>query len=318
MIAASAGEMKNMTKEEIINRINVLKKEKNAILLAHLYTLPEVQDVADYLGDSLGLSKLAGKTDADMIVFCGVQFMAETAAVISPGKTVLSPAPNAGCSLADSVTGEALRRWKEENPDGLVVSYVNTTAEVKAYTDYCCTSANALHVVESLPADKKILFGPDKNLGAWIMKKTGREMELWTGCCCVHDVITPAMIEATLMAEPEADILIHPEAQCSSAEEILNNDRVYFYSTSGMLDHVKKSSKKRFVIATELGIMHQLKTNFPGKVFVPLNEGLICHDMKKVTLEKVLDCLENGTGRVEIAQEILERAALPIQRMMEL
>ena len=174
-----------MTHNEIIDKIGQLKKEKNAVILAHYYTRPEVQDIADYLGDSLGLSQEAGKTSADIIVFCGVHFMAETASIISPGKTVLIPAQHAGCSLAESLTGYELREWKKANPDGIVVSYVNTTAEVKAWTDICCTSANALKVVESLPQDKKILFVPDKNLGAWIQKKTGRQMELWSGDCCV-------------------------------------------------------------------------------------------------------------------------------------
>ena len=183
-----------MTNTEIIDRIRQLKKEKNAVILAHYYTRPEVQDIADYLGDSLGLSQEAGKTDARIIVFCGVHFMAETAAIISPDKKILIPASGAGCSLAESITGYELREWKKANPDGIIVSYVNTTAEVKAWTDICCTSANALKVVQSIPPDRKILFVPDKNLGAWIRKVTGREMELWHGDCCVHERITTDMI----------------------------------------------------------------------------------------------------------------------------
>ena len=199
-----------MTQTEIIDRIKQLKKEKNAIILAHYYTRPEVQDIADYLGDSLGLSQMAGTTEADIIVFCGVHFMAETASIISPNKKVLIPAEGAGCSLAEGVTGYDLREWKKANPDGLIVSYVNTTAEVKAYTDYCCTSSNALKIVQSLPKDKKILFVPDKNLGAYIQKVTGREMEIWNGDCCVHDKIDTQMVLDKLEEYPDADVLIHP------------------------------------------------------------------------------------------------------------
>ena len=218
-----------MTTREITDRIRQLKEEKHAVI----YTRPEIQDIADYLGDSLGLSQEAGKTDAEIIVFCGVHFMAETAAIISPEKKVLIPVLGAGCSLAESITGEDLRQWKETHPDGIVVSYVNTTADVKAWTDVCCTSANALKVVESLPKDKQILFVPDKNLGAWIMKKTGRQLELWDGNCCVHQRITAEMILEKHEAYPEADILIHPECACASDERILNLPEAYLYSTAG-------------------------------------------------------------------------------------
>lgn len=301
---------------EIIDRIQQLKREKNAVILAHYYTRPEVQDIADYLGDSLGLSQEAGKTDADIIVFCGVHFMAETAAIISPRKKVLIPARYAGCSLAESITGYELREWKKANPEGLVVSYVNTTAEVKAWTDICCTSANALKVVESIPAGRKILFVPDKNLGAWIMKVTGREMELWEGDCCVHEHITSDMILEKSREYPEADILIHPESRCSHDETILNLPQAYLYSTAGMIRHASASSKKQFIIATETETIHKLKKDNPQKEFIPIHPKTICGQMKKVTLENLLEALEQEQYEVKVPEEIRERAWLPIQRML--
>lgn len=307
-----------MTNTEIINRIQQLKKEKNAVILAHYYTRPEVQDIADYLGDSLGLSEEAGKTNADIIVFCGVHFMAETAAIISPQKKVLIPAKNAGCSLAESLTGYELREWKKANPDGLVVSYVNTTADVKAWTDYCCTSANALQVVQSLPKDKKILFVPDKNLGAWIQKMTGREMEIWSGDCCVHERITAEMILKKSEEYPEADILVHPESKCSHDDRILNLPQAYMYSTAGMIRHAKESSKKQFVIATEIETIHKLKKDSPEKEFIPIAPTTVCGQMKKVTLEKVLEALENEQYEVKIDETLRQKAWLPIQRMLEI
>ncbi|MBO7279089.1 MAG: quinolinate synthase NadA [Bacteroidales bacterium] len=307
-----------MTQSEMVARIQALKKEKNAVILAHYYTLPEIQDLADYLGDSLGLSKQAATTDADIIVFCGVHFMAETASIIAPHKKVLSPAPEAGCSLADSATGEGLRRWKEAHPNGLVVSYVNTTAEVKAWTDYCCTSSNALNVVRSLPKDCDILFGPDRNLGAWINHETGRNMELWDGCCCVHDEITSEMVQRKLDEYPDADVLIHPESICAKDPAILANPRAFFYSTAGILDHSIRVPKKRFVIATEEGTLHELKKRSPEKEFIPIAPNTICKEMKKVTLERLLETLETECGEVKVPEDIRQRALIPIERMMSL
>lgn len=307
-----------MTNTEIIDRIQQLKKEKNAVILAHYYTRPEVQDVADYLGDSLGLSQEAGKTDADIIVFCGVHFMAETAAIISPDKKVLIPAQHAGCSLAESITGYDLKKWKEANPDGVVVSYVNTTAEVKAWTDICCTSANALKVVESLPKDQKILFVPDKNLGAWIMKETGRPLELWKGDCCVHARITAEMVLEKSREYPEADILIHPESECSSDDRILNLPQAYMYSTAGTIRHAAASSKKQFIIATEIETLHKLRKDNPDKEFIPIHPQTICGQMKKVTLEGVLEALEKEQYVVKVPDTIREKALKPIERMMKI
>lgn len=306
------------TQEEIIRRIRQIKQEKNAVILAHYYTRPEVQDVADYLGDSLGLSQEAGKTSADIIVFCGVHFMAETASIISPQKKVLIPVPDAGCSLAEGVNGTDLATWKQRNPDGLVVSYVNTTAEVKVHTDYCCTSSNALKVVRNLPEGKKVLFGPDRNLGKYIQRVTGRDMEVWNACCCVHQPVDADMVLQALDRYPEADVLIHPEASCSHDERVLNHPRTFMYSTAGILKHAKESPKKQFVIATELGTLHQLRKDNPEKEFIPVHPGLICTEMKKITLENLLEALEKERYEVRVPQEVREQAIIPIQRMISL
>ncbi len=307
-----------MTKQELIQEIARLKKEKNAIVLAHYYSNPDVQDIADFLGDSLELSRKAGTTDADVIVFAGVHFMAETAALISPDKKVLVPALGAGCSLADGVTGKDLAKWKSENPDGIIVSYVNTTAEVKNYTDICCTSANALSVVKSLPTDAKVYFVPDKNLGGYIVKSTGRQMELYNGCCKVHEQVTSQMILDKIAEYPQADILIHPECPCSSDPAILNNPACYMYSTSGILRHATESSKKQFVIATEVGTLHKLQKDNPDKEFIPVSDKIVCGYMKMSTLEAVYEALRDEKYEVKIPAEISERALEPIVKMMKL
>ena len=307
-----------MTKQELIQEIARLKKEKNAIVLAHYYSNPDVQDIADFLGDSLELSRKAGTTDADVIVFAGVHFMAETAALISPDKKVLVPALGAGCSLADCVTGNDLAKWKAENPDGVIVSYVNTTAEVKNHTDICCTSANALSVVQSLPADAKVYFVPDKNLGGYIVKSTGRQMELYNGCCKVHEQVTSQMILDKIAEYPQADILIHPECPCSSDPAILDNPACYMYSTSGILRHATESSKKQFVIATEVGTLHKLQKDNPDKEFIPVSDKIVCGYMKMSTLEAVYEALRDEKYEVKIPAEISERALEPIVKMMNL
>ena len=270
------------------------------------------------MGDSLGLSQEAEKTDADIIVFCGVHFMAETAAIISPQKKVLIPARHAGCSLAESITGYDLKKWKEANPDGIVVSYVNTTAEVKAWTDICCTSANALKVVESLPHDQKILFVPDRNLGAWIMKETGRTLELWEGDCCVHARITGDMVLEKSREYPDADILIHPESECSHDDRILAMPQAYMYSTAGIIKHSKNSPKKQFIIATELETLHKLRKDNPDKEFIPIHPQTLCGQMKKVTLENVLEALEKEQYVVTVPEDIRKRALAPIEKMMKI
>lgn len=305
-----------MTREELVQKIEELKKEKNAIVLAHYYSNPDVQDVADFLGDSLELSRKAGTADADIIVFAGVHFMAETAALISPNKKVLVPALGAGCTLADGVCGNNLAQWKAANPNGMVVSYVNTTAEVKSHTDICCTSANALSIVKGLPQDTKVFFVPDKNLGAYIISQTGRDMELYNGCCKVHDQVTTAMVQEMMAKYPEADVLIHPESACSSDPVILDNPNCYMYSTSGILKHAAASEKKQFIIATEVGTLHKLRKDNPGKEFIPVSEKIVCEYMKLATLEKVYEALRDEKFEVKVPEEVSARALAPITLMM--
>ena len=305
-----------MTKQELIEKIEALKREKNAIVLAHYYSNPDVQDIADFLGDSLELSRKAGSADADIIVFAGVHFMAETAALISPKKKVLVPALGAGCTLADGVCGENLAQWKAANPDGIVVSYVNTTAEVKSHTDICCTSANALSIVKGLPEDKKVFFVPDRNLGSYIISQTGRKMELYDGCCKVHDQVTTQMVLDMMAKYPEADVLIHPESVCSSDPVILENPNCYMYSTSGILKHAAESSKKQFIIATEIGTLHKLSKDNPGKEFIPVSDKIVCQYMKLATLEKVYEALKDEKYEVKVPEEISARALAPITEML--
>lgn len=303
--------------ETLKGEINRLKKEKNAVILAHYYNRPEIQDICDYLGDSLGLSQEAGRTDAKIILFCGVNFMAETASIISPDKKVIVPDNKAGCSLAESINGEDICKWREQNPGGVVVSYVNTTAETKAFSDICCTSANALKVVESIPEGKKILFVPDKNLGAYIKLKTGRDIDLWEGDCCVHERFDTKTVMEMVKNYPMADILIHPESNCSGDPAIHKLPQAYFYSTSGMLSHVRNSSKNQFVIITEMEIIHQLKKENPNREFIPAGSRALCGQMKKNTLEKVLLALQNEAPEIRVPEELRERAWLPIKRMLE-
>lgn len=307
-----------MENSQLVQEILRLKKEKNAIILAHYYTRPEIQEICDFLGDSLELSKKAAACDADIIVFCGVQFMAETAAVLAPSKKVLIPVLGAGCSLADGATGEQLRAWKAANPNGMIVSYVNTTADVKAETDICCTSSNALKIVENTPADKHIVFVPDNHLGSYIAKTfPSRNIELWNANCYVHHRITSDVINAAMAAHPGADVLIHPEAACSNDVDLINNPSCFFYSTSGILNHAKESSKKTFLIATELGIMHKLAKECPGKEFIPVSEDIICDSMKLITLENLRDCLLKEQHVVHIESELATKAVQPILKMMK-
>ncbi len=303
---------------ELIEKIERLKKEKNAIILAHYYTHPEIQDVADYLGDSLGLARKAAETDADIIVFCGVHFMAETASVVSPEKKVLIPALNAGCSLAEGITPNELIDWKKQYPNAVVVTYVNTTADIKAVSDYCCTSSNALKVIESIPKEKKILFCPDKNLGGYLKKVTGRDIEIWEGDCCVHERITTEMVIEMHEKYPNADILIHPESKCSHDNKILEMPQTYMYSTAGIIKHAKESDKKNFIIATENGTIHKLKLDNPNKNFIPISSRTLCGSMKRVTMEKLYLALKNEQYEVKVPEKLAQKAMLPIQRMLEI
>lgn len=305
--------------EEII----ALKKEKNAVLLAHNYQIGEIQDIADYVGDSLGLAQQAAKTDADIIIFCGVHFMAETASIISPEKKVLIPDPEAGCSLADSINAGQLREWRSEHPGAVVVSYVNTTAEVKALTDYCCTSSNAVKVVESIPEDKKILFLPDRFLGQYVKKMTGRDIEIWEGACHVHEKIGDMQLDKAMEKFPGHEILIHPECGCSTScllksTEAPEDVDIYVHSTGGMLRHAKESKADKFLVATETGILHRMKKENPGKSFTPVSEEAVCEYMKMITLEKVLASLQYERYEVKVPDDLAEKARLPIERMLSI
>ena len=298
------------------DEIKALARERDAVILAHNYQVPEVQDVADFVGDSLGLSREAADTDAEAIVFCGVHFMAETAKILSPDKTVLIPDLDAGCSLAASITAEQLREWKAEHPGAVVVSYVNTTAEVKAESDYCCTSGNAKAVVEAIPTDREILFLPDMFLGIWLERVTGRKLTIWLGECHVHAGIRPADIERWQSEAPDAELLVHPECGCASQCMAFANDRTHILSTEGMINFAKDSPKSRFLVATETGILHRLNKEAPGKRFEAVSERAICKYMKMITLENLHASLRYWKHEVTVEPEIAARARGAIERMV--
>ena len=294
------------------------------MILAHNYQVPEVQDIADYVGDSLGLSQMAAKTSADVIIFCGVHFMAETASIISPNKKVLIPDLGAGCSLAATIDGEKLRAWKKDHPKAAVVSYINTTAEVKAESDYSCTSGNAVKVVNSIPRDREILFLPDLYLGAYVMEKTGRKMEVWPGECHVHAGITPDVVNRKLEENSDAEFLIHPECGCVtqflyfSEKGDFNPTMTHVYSTEGMVRHARQSTADKFLVATETGILHRMRKENPDKTFLPVKEDAVCQYMKTITLEKVYKSLRDQVYEVRVEKDTADRARLSIQRMLEL
>lgn len=299
--------------EKLLEKIQNLKKKRNAVILVHNYQPPEIQDLADFTGDSLGLSIKASKTDADVIVFCGVRFMAETAAILSPEKTVLLPDDSAGCPMADMITAEQLRLLKSRNPGALVVCYVNSPAEVKAESDYCCTSANAVEVVDSLPADSRIIFVPDRHLGRFAAEKTARELILWPGYCHVHVAITEDDIERTKQKHPAAVVMAHPE--CTEPVKAIA-DQVL--STSQMHNFVKKSTAKQFIVATEIGIIHTLKKQNPNTEFIPATERALCPNMKKITLDKLLASLEDMRYKIDVPEQIRTRAKKALDRMVEI
>ncbi|MCL4440435.1 MAG: quinolinate synthase NadA [Firmicutes bacterium] len=296
---------------QLTEEVKRLKKERNAIILAHVYQRPEVQEVADIIGDSLELSRRAAATDADVIVFCGVHFMAESAAILSPDKVVLLPEENAGCPMADMVTAEELRVKKKELPGALVVAYVNTSAEVKAESDICCTSANAVKIVQSIPEDKPIIFIPDKNLGAYVATKTRRSMTLWEGWCNTHDWVTPEEVLKAKEEHPEALVLIHPECR---PEVVALAD--YVSSTTGLIKFAKESDAKEFIIGTESGILHQLYKQCPGKEFYLATKRLVCPNMKATTLNKVKEALATMQPRITVPPHIREKALACLERML--
>ncbi len=303
---------------DLFAEIERLKKEKNAIILAHYYQEPDIQDIADYIGDSLGLSQEAAKTEADIIVFAGVHFMAETAKILSPTKTVLLPDLKAGCSLADSCPPHLFKKFKEKYPDHLVITYVNCTAELKALSDIVCTSTNAVQIVESLPKDQKIIFGPDKNLGAWVAKKTGRDLVLWNGACMVHEIFSREKITKLKERHPNAKFIAHPEC-----EEAVLQMADYIGSTTGLLKYSINNEATEFIVATESGIIHQMEKANPQKTFIPAppNNNCACNDcpyMKRNTLEKLYLCIKNGLPEVNVPLEIIDHARKPIERMLEI
>lgn len=308
--------------EKLIQEINELKVKRNAVILAHNYQIPIIQDIADFVGDSLGLSRQAAATKSDVIVFCGVHFMAETAAILCPDKRVLIPDLEAGCSLAASITLEGLLQWKAEHPGAIVVSYVNTTAAIKAESDYCCTSGNALQIVKSIDPEKEILFLPDVFLGSWVKRMTGREnMHIWMGECHVHAAIHPRAIDEKMKEHPEAELLIHPECGCLTpyldrVARQEKGDQLKVASTEGMIVRACQSPAKQFVVATEEGILHRLKKENPDKEFIPIADEMSCQFMKMITLEKLHAALVNNQFQVTVAEDVAAKARLSIERMV--
>ena len=303
-------------KEQILE----LKKEKNAVILAHYYQESDIQDVADYVGDSLGLSQEAMKVDADIIVFAGVHFMAETAKILNPTKKVILPDLKAGCSLAESCPPDLFKKFTEAHPDHIVITYVNCSAEVKALTDIVCTSSNAFKIVESIPKDKPIIFAPDKNLGKYIIEKTGREMLLWDGSCVVHEAFSLDKLIALYKENPDAKIIAHPES-----ETHILKTAAYIGSTAGMIEFVKNDPSKKFIVATEAGILHKMKQEVPDKILIPApakdDNTCACSEcgyMKMNTLQKLYNCLATETPEINVPEDIMKKALIPIQRMLEL
>jgi quinolinate synthase len=303
-------------KEQILE----LKKEKNAVILAHYYQESDIQDVADYVGDSLGLSQEAMKVDADIIVFAGVHFMAETAKILNPTKKVILPDLKAGCSLAESCPPDLFKKFTDAHPDHIVITYVNCSAEVKALTDIVCTSSNAVKIVESIPKDKPIIFAPDKNLGKYIIEKTGREMLLWDGSCVVHEAFSLDKLIALYKENPDAKIIAHPES-----ETHILKTAAYIGSTAGMIEFVKKDPSKKFIVATEAGILHKMKQEVPDKILIPApakdDNTCACSEcgyMKMNTLQKLYNCLLTESPEINVPEDIMKKALIPIERMLEL
>ncbi len=299
--------------KKLVENIERLKQQHKAVILAHNYQPPEIQDIADFTGDSLGLSIKAAQTEAEVIVFCGVQFMAETAAILSPEKTVLLPDKSAGCPMADMITAEQLRKLKQEHPDALVVCYVNSTAEVKAESDYCCTSANAVELVSSLPKDRQILFVPDQHLGRFVAERTGRDIVLWPGYCRSHIMITEDDIKTAKAKYPDAIVMAHPE--CSEPVKELSDELL---STGQMLKFAAESTAKQFIIATETGIIHTLKKQNPEAEFIPASNRAICPNMKKITLEKIIWALEDMKYKISVPEAIRKKAKIALDKMVEI
>ena len=299
-------------KKELIAELEKLKKEKNAIILGHNYQIEEIHEIADYLGDSLGLSQKAAKTDAEVIVFCGVKFMAESAKILSPEKTVLLPEKEAGCPMAGMIDRQSLQKKKEEYPEATVVCYVNTTAEVKAESDICCTSSNAVQVVESIDAEQ-VLFVPDKNLGNYVKERTDKEVIIWDGYCSTHNRVTPDEIKKVREKFPQTPILVHPECK-PGVIELAD----YVGSTAGILDYARNSDSEQLIIGTEKGIIHRMRSENPDKKFYLLSPRLVCPNMKKINLEKVITSLKNREYNIELDEDIRKKAFSALKKMLEI
>lgn len=312
------------TETALIGEINRLRRERHAVILAHNYQIGPIQYLADFVGDSLGLAQEAARVDAPLIVMCGVYFMAETAKILNPERTVLIPDPDAGCSLADSITADQLRAWKAEHPGAIVVSYVNTTAAVKAETDICVTSGNAEAVIRSIPVDREILFCPDMFLGSYLERVTGRKMHVWLGECHVHAGIRPEEIDARRSLYPDADLLIHPECGCSSqcvwanGVGAIKKNGTHVLSTEGMLRHAASSPKETFLIATETGMLHRLNKEMPSKRFIAADPDAVCRYMKMITLDNLHTCLRDAQPEVIVPPEIATKARRAVERMIEI
>ena len=308
----------------LFDEINRLRTQRNAVILAHNYEYGEIQEIADYVGDSLGMAQAAARTSADVIVVCGVHFMAETAKILNPSRTVLIPDSNAGCSLADAISVDQLRAWKAQYPDAVVVSYVNTTAAVKAESDYCCTSGNAERVINAIPADREILFLPDMFLGTYLQRQTGRKLHIWPGECHVHAAISPEMVAARRAAAPDAEFLIHPECGCVSntlhdlSTGAIQRDGTFILSTEGMIQHAARSQASTFVVATEIGVLHRMRKAHPERTFLPVHESVSCKYMKMITLSKLRDSLRDMQEPVEVEADLAARARRAIERMIAL
>jgi quinolinate synthase len=303
---------------DLFEAIAKLKKEKNAVILAHYYQEGDIQDVADYIGDSLGLAQQAEKTNASMIVFAGVHFMAETAKLLNPNKTVVMPDLRAGCSLADACPPDVFRKFREAHPDHIVISYINCSAAIKAQSDIICTSSNAVQIVDSLPKEQKIIFAPDKNLGAWVAKKTGRDLVLWDGACMVHEIFSQQKIQSLKQQHPEALVIAHPEC-----EEPVLKLADFIGSTTALLNFSMKNPANSFIVVTESGILHQMQKSAPEKTFIPAppTNNCACNDcphMKLNTLEKVYLCMKHEQPQVNVAAEIFQDALKPLKRMLEI
>jgi quinolinate synthase len=321
--AEHSDEVADRSFDQWLDEVRSLCERRSAVILAHNYTTPDIQAAADHVGDSLALSRIAAASDAAVIVFAGVAFMAETAKILAPDRTVLLPDPAAGCSLAESITAEQLRGWKAEHPGAVVVAYVNTSAAVKAEADICCTSANAVEVVEDVPADRDVLFLPDQFLGAHVRRETGRSnIHVWMGECHVHAGISGRQLSAKVEAAPDAELLVHPECGCATSAlwmagtGLLPRDRTHILSTGGMLAHAQRTHAERVLVATEIGMLHQLRQANPSTRFEPVNEKASCRYMKMTTQATLLRCLRDGVHEVDVDPEIASRARRAVEAML--